>query len=75
MGLSAATGNLTHWFVVDNAVYTANTFDDSVKITEDGVDFGATNTFFGNAPKRMSRSLWKLLTGNPVSEVLTRGWR
>jgi hypothetical protein len=57
------------WFVVDNAVYTANTFDDSVKITEDGVDFGATNTFLGNAPTGSGTMHWTLIDGQVTARL------
>jgi hypothetical protein len=51
------------WFVVDNATFTANTFDDSVKITEDGVDFGATDTFFLSGPTGSGTMHWTLIDG------------
>ena len=57
------------WFVVDNAVYTANTFDDSVKITEDGVDFGATRTFLGNAPTGSGTMHWTLIDGQVTARL------
>ena len=57
------------WFVVDNAVYTANTFDDPVKISEDGVDFGATNTFLGNAPTGSGTMHWTLIDGQVTARL------
>jgi hypothetical protein len=51
------------WFVVDSEVFVANTFDDSVKITEDGVDFGATNTFLVTGPTGSGSLHWGLVNG------------
>jgi hypothetical protein len=51
------------WFVVDNASFTANTFDDDVKITEDGVDFGKTNSFLTSGPTGSGTMHWGLVDG------------
>ena len=51
------------WFVVDNATFTANTFDDSGKITEDGVDFGKTNSFLVSGPTGSGTMHWTLIDG------------
>lgn len=51
------------WFVVDNATYAANTFADNVRITEDGLDFGQTNTFLLSGPTGSGSMQWTLIDG------------
>jgi hypothetical protein len=58
------------WFVVDNEVFYANTFADDVKITEDGVDFGATNTFLTSGPTDSGSLSWGLVDGQSTPRLI-----
>jgi hypothetical protein len=49
-------------FVADSSTFTANTFSDSVKITEDGVDFGSSGFSLG-APTGSGSVSWGLDEG------------
>lgn len=51
------------WSTVDTGVHHANTFDDKVKITEDGVDFGSSG-FAAGVPTGSGEVAWDLRAGN-----------